>query len=156
MEFQKFGGRLDALAFLDLCAHWSRWKWILLLTTALNWVECGCPGCPGASAVISQPLDSEPMASNPCNPTMSPHTGASGHPGTRHTMVTVDKKKKRKGETSKKIIKALSLKTSAQNKKPRLPNVVPKPATLRSHDLPEPVKVYFRLLTIRQTSPSWT
>jgi len=29
------------------------------LATALSWVEGGCPGYPGASTVISQPLDSK-------------------------------------------------------------------------------------------------
>jgi len=31
------------------------------------------------------------MASNPCNPAMSPHT--QGHPGTCHTVITVEREK---------------------------------------------------------------
>ena len=34
------------------------------------------------------------MASNPRNPAMSPH--AQGHPGTRHTVITVEREKKKK------------------------------------------------------------
>ena len=144
MEFQKFGGRLDALAFQDLCAHWSRWKWILLLTTASSCVECSCPGCPGSSAVISQHLDSAPMASNPCNPTMSPHTGTSGHPSHYGNS---GQKKKRKGETSQKLEKHYrwkhQLKTKNQGRTTLSPTLFQIAATLRPHDLPEPVQVYF-------------
>ena len=32
-----------------------------MLTTASSWVEGGCPGCPRASTVISQPLDSKTL-----------------------------------------------------------------------------------------------
>ena len=35
-----------------------------------------------------------PMASNPHNPAMSPHT--QGHPGTRHTVITVEREKKKR------------------------------------------------------------
>ena len=41
------------------------------------------------------------MASNPRNPAMSPHT--QGHPGTRHTVITVEREKKKKKEEKKKI-----------------------------------------------------
>ena len=50
------------------------------------------------------------MASNPRNPAMSPHT--QGHPGTRHTVITVERereKRKQKGgiegrQTTKKAL----------------------------------------------------
>ena len=68
------------------CGVWKAWpKTIrtskLKLTTASSWVEGGCPACPGTFTVTSQPLDNKtlPMASNPRNPAMSPHTGTSGH-----------------------------------------------------------------------------
>ena len=73
------------------------WFWIIIfplhqiptteicneLTTASSWVEGGCPGCPEASSVISQPLDSKTLpwlaipAAQPWAPT---HTGTSRHP----------------------------------------------------------------------------
>ena len=54
------------------------------------------------------------MASNPRNPAMSPHT--QGHPGTRHTVITVEREKKKKKqreggmEGRQKTKKALPLK----------------------------------------------
>ena len=39
------------------------------------------------------------MASNPCNPAMSPHTW--GYPGTRHTVITVEREKEKQKEKKK-------------------------------------------------------
>ena len=74
--------------------NWDRhknqpWRWSKQViknssTTASSWVEGGCLGCPGASTLISQPLDRKTL---PCLaiPATHPwatilHTGTSGHP----------------------------------------------------------------------------
>ena len=46
--------------------------------------------------MISQPLDIAPIASNPCNLAMSPHTGQ-GYLGTCHTVITMEREKKKGG-----------------------------------------------------------
>jgi len=54
-------------------------------------VEGGCLGCPRASTVISQPLDSKmlPIANNSHNTAMNPCSGTSD---TLDTVITVEKK----------------------------------------------------------------
>ena len=54
--------------------------------------------------MIRQPLDSKtlpiPMSSNPHNPAKSPHT--QGHPGPRHTVITVEMENSKKKRREKK------------------------------------------------------
>ena len=71
---------------------------IILLTTAMSWVEGGYPGRPGASTVISQPLDSK-MLPRLEIPATQPWAPTQGHLGTCHTVITVkrEREKKKKG-----------------------------------------------------------
>jgi len=90
--------------------NWDRhknqpWRWSKQViknssTTALSWVEGGCLGCPGASTLISQPLDRKTLpwlailATHPQAP--SPYTGTSG--GSHHTVITMEKKGRGRGK----------------------------------------------------------
>ena len=63
---------------------------LVSLTTALSWVGGGCPG---ASTVISQPLDSKtlPWLAIPVTQSWAP---TQEHLGTSHTVITVEREKK--------------------------------------------------------------
>ena len=75
--------------------------WLLIqkkqqVLTALSWVEGGCPRCSGASTVISQPLDGETLPWLAI-PATKPWAPTQGHLGTRHTMIKVERGKKKGG-----------------------------------------------------------
>ena len=90
---------------------------ILLLTTALSRVEGGCLRSWGASTVISQSLDSKTLPC-PAIPALQPWASTQGHPGTHHTVITVEREKKRGGLVGGKQ------KNNSYKKKPRLHNAL--------------------------------
>mgnify|MGYP007058652236 CR=1 FL=1 len=62
-----------------------------------SWVEGGYPGCPGSSAVISQPLDSKmlPWLAIPTTHGQ-PWALTHGHPGTPQTVIKVEREERKK------------------------------------------------------------
>jgi len=132
----------------------------LALTTASSWVEGGCPGCPGASTVISQPLDSKTLPWLAI-PATQPWTPIQGQPGTHHTDyrgkrekkggVLGGKQKNKKSTTAEK--QPLKEKQRHTMLFPMWFQIAP---TLRLLDLCEPVHICLRPLTAKQTAPLWT
>ena len=78
---------------------------ILLLTTASSWVEGGCLGCPGASTVISQPLDSKTL---PLIAIPEPWASRQGHPARHPSPVVGGKQKNNSYKKKQRLHNALS------------------------------------------------
>ena len=106
-------------------------KWFILYQTVNNCIGLSGRWVPGVSMGLhcDQPApwpQNASTASNPRNSAMSP---TEGHPDTRHTVITVERGRKREGywEGSRKMRQALPLKNSCLKQRPHnaLPNVVP-------------------------------
>ena len=61
----------------------------------MSWVEGGYPGRPGASTVISQPLDSKMLLRLEI-PATQPWTPTQWHLGTCHTVIKVEREREKK------------------------------------------------------------
>ena len=136
----------------------------IYLAASSSWVEGGCPGCAGASIVISQPLDSKTLSWLEI-PATQPWAPTQAHPGSRHTVITVKREKQKKkggivgGKTKNK--KSTTAENNHLKKKQRphnaFPNEVPNGHYTETAwpTVCDPMHVCLRLLTAKQTAPSW-
>ena len=140
------------------------------LTTALSWVEGGCPGCPEASTLISQPLDSKTLpslaipATQPWAPTHRDIRAPASHCDNSGKRKRKEEKTKGGEEGRQKTKRTLPLKKNKHLKKNKgsnmlFPTWLQIATTRRLHNPCEPVQVCLRLLTAKQPlhpGPRWT